>query len=150
MTNTNWNPSPNANAIQESISRDEIDGANDVQGALFPTKPEGVEFIRENNAWGFVTISRDPEFVAIYVSDSAKEVRYFARVKEIVDAEDAELARPVEEYPQFDSSKSVVVFEPGSLYELENPIPYRVKTPYSLRYTSLGQFRSATGTDELF
>jgi hypothetical protein len=147
---TNWNPSPGANAIRGTISRNEIEGADDIEGALFPTKPEGVEFIRENNAWGFVTISRDPEFVAIYVSGSAKEVQYFARVKEIVGAEDAELARPREDYPQFDPSKSVVVFELGSLYELENPIPYHVKTPYSLRYTSLGQFRTATGTDELF
>jgi len=150
MTNIDWNPSPGANAIQGTISREEIDGTDDTLGALFPTKPDGIEFIRENNAWGFVTISRDPEFVAIYVSGSAKEVQYFARVKEIVDAEDAELARPVEEYPQFEPSKSVVVFEPGSLYELTNPIPYRVKTPYSLRYTSLGEFRTATGTDELF
>lgn len=145
-----WNPSPGANAIQGPISRNKIEGTDGTQGALFPTKPEGIEFIRENNAWGFVTISREPEFVAIYVSGSAKEVQYFARIKEIVDAEDAELARPVEEYQQFDSSKSVVVFEPESLYEVEDPIPYRVKTPYSLRYTKLGDFRSATGTDELF
>lgn len=147
---TDWNPSPDADAIQDTISRGEIEGADDIQGALFPTKPEGIDFIRENNAWGFVSISRRPEFVAIYVSGSAKEVQYFARVKEIVDAKDAELARPVEEYPQFDLSKSVVVFEPESLYELEDPIPYRAKTPYSLRYTSLGRFRSATGTDDLF
>ena len=36
-----------------------------------------------------------------YVSASAKEVQYFARVKEVVGTEDAELARPREEYPQF-------------------------------------------------
>ena len=145
-----WIPSPGANSIQGEISRREIEGADDTQGALFPTKPEGIEFIRENNAWGFVTISREPEFVAIYVSGSAKEVRYFARIEEIVNARNAELARAVEEYPQFDSSKSVVVFKPESLYELEDPIPYRVKTPYSLRYTKLGDLRSATGTDDLF
>lgn len=145
-----WIPSPGANSIQGEISRREIEGADDTQVALFPTKPEGIEFIRENNAWGFVTISREPEFVAIYVSGSAKEVRYFARIEEIVNAKNAELARPVEEYPQFDPSKSVVVFKPESLYELEDPIPYRVKTPYSLRYTKIGDLRSATGTDELF
>jgi len=145
-----WIPSPGANSIQGKIPRREIEGADDTQGALFPTKPEGIDFIRENNAWGFVTISREPEFVAIYVSGSAKEVRYFARIEKIVNARNAELARAVEEYPQFDSSKSVVVFKPQSLYELEDPIPYRVKTPYSLRYTKLGDLRSATGTDDLF
>lgn len=146
----NWTPSPDANSVQGTISRKEIEGPDDTQGALFPTKPDGVEFIRENNAWGFVTVGREPEFVAIYVSGSAKEVQYFARIEEIVNARDAKLARQVEEYPQFDSSKSVVVFKPESLYELEDPIPYRMKTPYSLRYMNLGDFRTATGTDELF
>lgn len=145
-----WTPSPGKNSIQGTISRNEIEGADDTKGALFPTKPEGIDFLRENNAWGFVTIRREPEFVAIYVSSPTKKVQYFARVKEIVNADDAELARPVEEYSQFDPSKNVILFEPGSLYELEDPIPYRVKTPYSLRYTVLGDLRSATGTDDLF
>jgi hypothetical protein len=60
------------------------------------------------------------------------------------------LAHPVEEHPRFESGKKVVVFEPQSLYMLEDPIPYRDRTPYSLRYITLGDFRTATGTDELF
>lgn len=137
-------------ALQGSITRNEIDGSDDTLGALFPTQPKGVEFLQENNAWGFVTITREPEFVAIYVSGSEKTVQYFAKVNEIVDAEDAELAHPVEEHPRFESGKKVVVFEPQSLYMLEDPIPYRDRTPYSLRYITLGDFRTATGTDELF
>jgi len=137
-------------ALQGSITRNEIDGSDDTLGALFPTQPKGVEFLQENNAWGFVTITREPEFVAIYVSGSEKAVQYFAKVNEIVDAEDAELAHPVEEHPRFESGKKVVVFEPQSLYMLEDPIPYRDRTPYSLRYITLGDFRTATGTDELF
>lgn len=137
-------------ALQGSITRNEIDGSDDTLGALFPTQPDGIEFLQENNAWGFVTITREPEFVAIYVSGSEKAVQYFAKVNEIVDAEDAELAHPVEEHPRFESGKKVVVFEPQSLYMLEDPIPYRDRTPYSLRYITLGDFRTATGTDELF
>ena len=137
-------------ALQGTIARHEIDGRDDTIGALFPTQPNGVEFLRENNAWGFVTISQEPEFVAMYVSGSKKAVKYFARVEEIVDAENAELARPVEEYPQYESEKKVVVFQPRSLFEVEDPIPYRNRTPYSLRYITLGDFRTATGTDELF
>ncbi len=136
--------------LQGSITRNEIDGSDDTLGALFPTQPNGVEFLQENNAWGFVTITREPEFVAIYVSGSEKAVQYFAKVNEIVDAEDAELAHPVEEHPRFESGKKVVVFEPQSLYMLEDPIPYRDRTPYSLRYITLDDFRTATGTDELF
>ena len=136
-------------ALQGTISRREIDGADDALGALFPTQPDGIEFLRDNNAWGFVTMNQEPEFVAMYVSGSEQEVQYFARVKEILDAEDADLARPVEEYPQFESGKKVVVFQPKSLYELEDSIPYRDRTPYSLRYITLGDFRTATGTDDL-
>lgn len=145
-----WEPRPGADALQGTISRNSINGSKDTLGVIFPTKPDGVEFLRENNAWGFVRIKKQPEFVIMYVSGSAKEVRYFARVLDIVDAKEANLARSEDEYPQFDTHKKVVVFEPGTLYEIENPIPYRVKTPYSMRYTTLGQFRSATGTDELF
>ncbi len=137
-------------ALQGTIARHEIDGQDDTPGALFPTQPNGVEFLRENNAWGFVTISQEPEFVAMYVSGSEKAVKYFARVEKIVDAENAELARPVEEYPQYESGKKVVVFQPRSLFEVEDPIPYRNRTPYSLRYIKLSDFRTATGTDELF
>jgi len=137
-------------ALQGTISRREIDGSDDTPGALFPTQPDGIEFLRENNAWGFVTMKQVPEFVAMYVSGSENRVQYFARVKEVVDAEDAELARPPEEYPQFESGKKVVFFEEDSLYELEDPIQYRNRTPYSLRYITLGDFRTATGTDELF
>lgn len=137
-------------ALQGTISRREIDGPDDMLGALFPTQPDGIEFLRENNAWGFVTMKKEPEFVAMYVSGSEKEVKYFARVEDVVDAEEADLARPVEDYPQFDSRKKVVVFQSGSLHELEERIPYRERTPYSLRYISLNDFRTATGTDELF
>jgi hypothetical protein len=137
-------------ALQGSITRNEIDGSDDTLGALFPTQPNGVEFLQENNAWGFVTITREPEFVAMYVSGSEKAVQYFAKVNKIADAENAELAHPVEEHPRFESGKKVVMFEPQSLYMLEDPVPYRDRTPYSLRYITLGDFRAATGTDELF
>jgi hypothetical protein len=147
---SNWTPSSDADAIQGTISRIDIEGPDDTLGALFPTQPDGVKFLRENNAWGFVMMEKEPAFVAMYVSRSSKEVRFFARVSEIVEAEEAELAHPVGEYPQFDVGKKVVLFTTGSLYELKEPIPYRDKTPYSLRYITLGNFRTATGTDELF
>ena len=99
-------------ALQGSITRNEIDGSDDTLGALFPTQPKGVEFLQENNAWGFVTITREPEFVAIYVSGSEKAVQYFAKVNEIVDAEDAELAHPVEEHPRFESGKKLSCSSP--------------------------------------
>lgn len=137
-------------SLQGKIRRKDIKGPDDMIGALFPMHPDGIEFLKNNNAWGFVSINRNPNFVAMYVSRSSSEVRYFARVERIIDAKEANLTRPVEEYPQFEDGKKVVVFEQNSLYELEDPIPYREKIPYALRYITLGDFRTATGTDELF
>lgn len=137
-------------ALQGVISREKIEGADNTFGALFPTRPNGIGFLRENNAWGFVRMNEDPKFVAMYVSGSEKEVQYFARVEEVVDANDAGLARPEGDYSPFGTGKKVVLFEPESLYKLNDPIPYRERTPYSLRYITLGDFRAATGTDDLF
>jgi hypothetical protein len=41
------------------------------------------------------------------------------------------------------------VFEDESLYELEDPIPFENKWPQSLRYTTLGEFRTAEATDDI-
>ena len=58
--------------------------------------------------------------------------------------------RAVEAYQaEFDENKQVVVFEPGSLYELSDPIDYESRVPYSLRYTELGRFKRANTTDDL-
>jgi hypothetical protein len=50
---------------------------------------------------------------------------------------------------EFDERKQVVVFEPGTLYELEDSIAFETRVPYSLRYTELGRFRRAETTDDL-
>jgi len=43
----------------------------------------------------------------------------------------------------------VVLFEPGSLRELADPIKYESRVPYSLRYTELGRFKQAETTDDI-
>ena len=43
----------------------------------------------------------------------------------------------------------VIRFEPKSLYELEDPVPYETKYPQGLRYTTLGALRSAETTDDM-
>lgn len=146
------------NHIVGRIRRSEIEGADDAKVAVFPTKKSGVEFLRENNAWGFVRISQNPEFVAMYLSEEEREVKYIARVKDIIPATEADLARSQEAYTGpasseaqagFDPDKQVVVFEEGSLYELEDSIPFETKYPQSLRYTTLGALRTAETTDDM-
>jgi hypothetical protein len=151
---TDWDgPQTGGNAVQGPISRDELDGPDDTTVAVFPSQTSGVEFLKENNAWGFVHINQQPEYVAMYISDDVQQIRYVARVKEIVPSTEATLARTLESYvgdqAEFDEGKKVVVFEPGSLHELEDPIEYESRVPYSLRYTELGRFKEAETTDDI-
>lgn len=148
---TEWTPEEGANAIAGSISRHEIEGDDDATVAVFPTKKSGISFLKENNAWGFVRVGRNPEFAAMYVSEGESEIRYVAKVRNLVKATEATLACPPESYDQakFDSDKKVVFFEPESLYELKDPIPYQNRWLQSLRYTSLGEFREADTTDDI-
>jgi hypothetical protein len=151
---SSWDgPKTGANAVQGTISRKELTGEDDATVAVFPSQKSGVQFLKENNAWGFVSINQNPEYVAIYVSDDVQAVQYVARVKEIVPANSATLARTVESYAgeqaEFDQNQKVVMFEPGSLYELTDPIPFESRVPYSLRYTELGRFRRAETTDDI-
>ena len=146
-------PQTGANAVQGEMSRGDLTGADDATVAVFPSQTSGVQFLEENNAWGFVSINQEPEYVAIYISDDVQAVRYVARVKEIVPANEATLARTLESYAgdqaEFDENQKVVMFEPGSLYELTDPIPFESRVPYSLRYTELGRLKKAKTTDDI-
>lgn len=153
-TETEWEgPQTGSNAVQGTLSRDELEGADDTMVAVFPSQLSGVTFLKENNAWGFVHINQQPEYVAMYISDDIQEIQYIARVKEIVPATEATLARTLESYvgdqAEFDESKNVITFEPGSLYKLAEPIEYGSRVPYSLRYTELGRFKHAETTDDI-
>ncbi len=154
VTDDGWDgPQIGADAVQGTISREELEGSDETTVAVFPSQTSGVEFLKENNAWGFVRINQTPEYVAMYVSDDVQEVRYVARVREIVSATEAQLARTLESYvgdqAEFGEDKKVVFFEPGSLYELADPIEYESRVPYSLRYTELGLFKQAETTDDI-
>jgi len=144
--------------IMGRTKRAEITGEDDAQVAVFPTKKSGLEFLRENNAWGFIRIGQSPDFVAMYLSEDVREVKYIARVNEIVSATEANLARPREMYFEsgsdeaqagFDTDQQVIVFEKDSLYELEDPVPFETRYPQSLRYTTLGALRTAETTDDM-
>jgi len=154
-----FTPAPDANAVVGTCKRSKIDGDDDTEVAVFPAKPSGEPFLQENNAWAFARIGRTPEYLAIYISDDVRAVKYVAEVAAIVSPEEADLAHPLSFYSEaasdteqagFDPDKKVVVFEPGTLYELADPIPYENEYPRSLRYTTLGEFRRAETTDDIF
>jgi predicted type IV restriction endonuclease len=134
------------------IRRTEIDGDDKATVAVFPTKESGLPFLKENNAWGFVRVGSEFEYVAMYVTGEVRQVKYFATVRDVVPPEQAELSRPIEEYAdgaKIAEDKMVIRFEPESLYELEDPVPYETKYPQGLRYTTLGALREAKTTDDM-
>jgi len=152
-TVSEWTPSENKNAIAGTISRAELTGDANTQVAIFPTHESGIKFLQENNAWGFVRVGSEFEYVAMYVTGDVRQVKYFATVKDVVPPEEAELSRPIEEYAdgaKIADDKMVIRFQPASLYELENPVPYETKYPQGLRYTTLGALRTAETTDDIF
>jgi hypothetical protein len=141
-----------ANKVAGTISREDIEGADDTKVAVFPTQDSGLTFLKENAAWGFVRVGQEFDYVAMYVTGDVREVQYFATVRRIVSPEKANLQREPLDYvdrAKIADEKVVVEFEPESLYELEVPIPYETKYPQSLRYTTLGKFRTAETTDDI-
>ncbi len=141
------------NRVAGTIDRQNIEGEPDAQVAVFPTRESGLPFLKENEAWGFVKIGREFDYVAMYVTGDAREVRYVAEVRDVVEPNEADLEREPEAYvdrAEIADQKKVVDFEPGSLHELENPIPFESKYPQSLRYTTLAALREAADTDDLF
>jgi hypothetical protein len=144
---------PRANKLGGKIPRADIEGASDATVAVFPSRKSGLVFMMENEAWGFVRVGRDVDFVAMYIGHDVREVRYIAEVDSIVPPSEAELQRPPSEYvddAKLADKKRVIKFKPGTLYELEDPIPFESEYPQALRYTTLGKFKRAETTDDLF
>lgn len=134
------------------ISREQLREYNDGKVVVCPSKPDGVNFLLENRAWGFINISGTPRYIAIYVSDSTKEIEYLAKVKEVVDPRNRESIVPdYKDYEHYEPGKKLVVLEKDSLRRLESPIPKGDKvTLRSLRYSKLENFISAKTLDDLF
>jgi predicted type IV restriction endonuclease len=146
------NIEPKQNQIVGKIRRNEIEGDDEAKVAVFPTKESGLPFLKENNAWAFVRVGSEFEYVAMYVTGDVRQVKYFATVKDVVPPNKADLERPPLSYIERDEigeGKMVVRFEPESLYELEDPVPYETKYPQSLQYTTLGALRAAETTDDM-
>lgn len=144
---------PKRSHVAKTIRRSDIEGDPESRVAVFPTRETGLPFLLENEAWGFVRIGSDFDYVAMYVTGDVREVQYIAEVGDIVEPTEANLEREPEEYvdrAKIAEDKLVIKFKPGTLYELEDPIPYETEYPQSLRYTTLAKLKSADTTDKLF
>jgi hypothetical protein len=137
---------PKRNLVNGTVPRAEIEGDPNATVAVFPTRESGIPFLKENAAWGFVRVGRSIDYVAMYVTGDAREVRYVAEADRIVDPDDADLEREPLDYKdreELNENKRVIEFVPETLRELEDPIPYESRYPQSLRYSTLEKKRTA-------
>ena len=143
---------PLENHIVGEIRRENIEGDADATVAVFPTRESGIPFLKENEAWGFVRVGREFDYVAMYVTGDVRQVKYFAEVDDVLPPEEANLMRNPLDYKTREAiadDKMVVTFNSGSLYELEDPVPYETAYPQGLRYTTLGALQNADTTDDM-
>lgn len=133
-----------------SISRKELQGDDNALVSVAPTRPEGIEFLYENHAWGFPRMSLNPQYMGIYVSGNVKRLEYIGEVDEIITADSAKLAKPAQEYEYYNSSGKVIYFKPDELYQLEDPLPFASRVLYPpQRYTSLYNIKVADTIDDI-
>ncbi len=146
---------PRVSGTLPIIKRKEISAPDDSLVAIFPSQPQGEEFIRKFNAWGFVFIRGRPTFCAIYFSRPEHRIRIIASVSRIVPAldwVDSNRDRaPEQEWSTPDPRKYVLEFEDNRVWELEDPLPWQPDDPViqSLRYTTIGDLKVASRVGDL-
>lgn len=139
--------------FQSEIHRDDLKGSDDDLVALFPTRLDGIEFLKKYNAWGYVKMNKIPKYLAFFVTRPYSQILFVAEFshiskpfydkKEIKDIDDADK-------DSFSPGKSIVYLKKESLSKLSNPIPYKSPkgfVPFGLSYTTLGKIKRAKDTD---
>lgn len=115
--------------------------------------PSGEAFLEEYKAWGFVNVKREPDYFALYVSKPESKVKYFGKVKDIIEPTDSR--SPVsdkvlgEESWSYEEGKKLILLEEDSIVKIVPPIEYGTKMLLGLRYTTLENLVEAETTDDL-
>lgn len=111
----------------------------------------GTQFLIRYGAWGFINISREPDYFGLYISSPIQAVRYFGVVDKILDPREGE--HPVKDfkkYEPYESGRKLIILEEDSIIELDDEIPFEGNLIMSLRYTTLNKFIDAETTEDLW
>jgi len=111
----------------------------------------GERFLLEYGAWGFINLSRDPDYFALYVSSPVSAVKYFGVVDEIIDPKEEE--HPVDnfqEYESYSDGDKLIMLKRDKIFELNDLIYYRSTHIQSFRYTTLNKFTEADSTEDFW
>ena len=136
------------------ITREEMSQLPEGDVLLCPSRPDGVDFLKTYNAWGFVRLSLTPQYVALYIAHPTRAIQFLGEVETVVEASAPQ--SPVREnYREFESyapGKKVIVLKAGRLWELADIIPMgsqRGKVPQGPRLRHMSQLARARTLDDL-
>lgn len=132
------------------VPRNSLQKFPDGEVLICISRPDGIDFLKTSNGWGFIRVRRQPKYFALYVSSPHSAVKYFAEVEKIIDPKSPE--SPVEKpeiYEGYAEGKKLILFRKDSLRELTDPIPRGEKWPQSLFYTMLYTFITASSLDNI-
>jgi len=133
-----------------STTRNSLSTLPEGEVVVCPSRPEGIDFLKRYNAWGFVRIGREPRYFALYVSSPESAVRYFAEIEKIVDPKSSE--SPVndpERYEEYSEGKKLLLFRKDSLRELADPLPRGEKWSQGKFYLTLSRLIKAKSLDDI-
>jgi len=137
------------------ITRDKLAMKPPGDVVFFPSRIEGVEFLKKYNAWGFVTIGRRQiQYFALYVGRPESSVLYFGEIESITQplrSKEDLVKIQVQETAMFETGKRVIHLKLGTLTRFKDPIPLknRRSAPRGLRYTTLEKLIQAECVSDL-
>lgn len=139
-----------------TLLRSEITNLAPGEVIVCPSKPDGVEFLKKYNAWGFINMSdhRRPKYFALYVGSPESSVKYFGEIESItkpIQSKDELTTIQEEDMDKFETGKRVIHLKPGSLIELRNPIPLKSKRRglRGPKYSTLEKIKTAQELSDL-
>jgi hypothetical protein len=131
-----------------SMRRENLDGEEDTRVVWMSSRPNGIEFLREHSAWGFVKQPRrNPVMLALYVSSPIQKVKYVGQIEDVV---------PVREFTGIDDTlkqqnDGKYVIKLSEVVELEDAIPFGEgeANVRGMTYTTLSTLKEVSTIDDL-
>lgn len=128
-----------------------ISGEDDAKVGVYSCNfDRGLPFVIEHEAWAFIRIDDAPEYFALYLTRPYQQIQIIGHVEDIISKQEFFATHQMERDPDdVDDSKKAILFD--ELYQLESPIPIG-ENPHrmrGLRYTTLGELKTARSIDDI-
>lgn len=145
-------PMPPVTGDLPTLTGQQMAHLDDGTVALCPSKPDGIEFLKKHNAWGFIRLNRAPKYLALYISQPVSAIQFVGEVERVIDGDDP--SSPVgTETEAYQPNRKLVVLKRGRLWRLAEQITLGVprpgKAPQGPRYLELSELAIARTLDDL-